>query len=157
MVLLFWALSLFGSANASSFNYGDSNGDGVMESLPTVVDGPVVKLLKDHYCTGNGKVLLLPRDVIRTDAFLADQKAADDMWFDDDKRIWLGSLFSTWNDQTIFADIPRDYQLVRLKDTYRGIMHLEFAGLMRVSCPNGIKPVAYVIEEIPETTITMGR
>jgi hypothetical protein len=157
MVLLFWALSLFSSANASSFTYGDNDGDGVMETLPLVVEGPVVNLLKSHYCEGKGKVLWLPRDVIRTPAFLADQKVADDMWYDEDKSIWLGSLYNTWNDQTIFADIPRDYRLVRLSDSYRGIMHLEFAQLLRVSCPVGTVPVAYVIEEIPETTIKLGR
>lgn len=157
MVLLFWALSLFGSASASSFNYGDNDGDGVMETFPTVVEGPIVNQLKTHYCTGGGKPMWLSRETIRTEAFLADQKIAEDMWFDNDKSIWLGSLYSTWNDQTIFADIPRDYDLVTLKDVYRGIMHLEFANLLRVSCPGGEAPVAYVIEEITETTIVLGR
>lgn len=157
MVLLFWALSLFGAASASSFNYGDNNGDGAMETFPTVVEGPIVNQLKSHYCEGGGKALQLSRETIRTEAFLADQKIAEDMWFDNDKSIWLGSLFSTWNDQTIFADIPRDYNLVMLKDTYRGIMHIEFAQLLRVSCPDGAAPVAYIIEEIPEKTIVLGR
>jgi len=157
MVLLFWALSLFSSASASSFNYGDNNGDGVMETFPTVVDGPIVNQLKSHYCVGNGKTLLLSREAIRTEAFLADQKIADDMWYDEGKSIWLGSLYDKWDDKTIFADIPRDYTLIQLRDTYRGIMHLEFAQLLRVSCPPGITPVAYVIEEIPDTAFTVDR
>lgn len=157
MVLLFWALSLFGAASASSFNWGDNNGDGVMETFPTVVEGPIVNQLKTHYCVGNGKTMLLSRETIRTEAFLADQKIADDMWYDEGKSIWLGSLYDKWDDKTIFADIPRDYTLIQLRDTYRGIMHLEFAQLLRVSCPAGVTPVAYVIEEITETTNVLGR
>jgi hypothetical protein len=149
MVLLFWALSLFSSANASSFGYGGSN-------LPTVVEGPVINMLRNHYCKGGGQTLYLSRDIIRTSAFLADQKMTEDLYYENGS-VWIGSLYSKWDDTTVFADIPRSFFPMLEKDIYHGVMHDEFASLLRVRCAQGEQLVPYTIEEIPETTITVGQ
>lgn len=141
MVLLFWALSLFGTASAHSMNYDEDN-------RPTVVEGPVIQRLKEHYCTGRGEKLYLPRATIRTAAFSADQAKVDEA-YRAGGWIWVGSLFPTWNDTTIFADIPRDYDLLRKRGKYRGFMRANIATLLNVSCSDGKRPVPYILEEVP--------
>lgn len=139
MVLLFWALSLFNVAQAHSFNYDENN-------RPTVVEGPVIQVLKEHYCTGGGNKLYLPRDVIRTEAFAADQ-ARVDAAYREGGWIWVDSLFPTWDDKTIFADVPRDYDLLRTRGKYRGFMRANLAVLLNVRCPGGAAPIPYILEE----------
>ena len=145
MVLLFWALSLFGTASAHSLNYDEDN-------LPTVVEGPTIQILKEHYCTGRGEKLYLQREVIRTAAFAADQAKVDEA-YRNGGWIWVDSLFPTWNDTSIFADIPRDYDLLRKRGKYRGFMRAKIAKFLNVRCPDGNQPIPYILEEVPVEVI----
>lgn len=157
MVLLFWAHLFASQAVASSVNYGDFNKDGILDNAPKVVAGPRIQLLKDHFCTGEGKTLYLPREVLRNEAFQADQQMADYYWYEMDQMIWVGSLYTTWDDTTIFGDIPRNYELLRKNDVYVGRMVKDIALILDVQCKGGKAPRAYAIMEIPETTITVGQ
>lgn len=157
MVLLFWAHLFVSQAFASSVNYGDFDKDGDVDNAPQIVVGPRIQQLKNHFCVGEGKTLYLPSEVIRNKAYQADQQQVDYYWNVMDEMIWVGSLYSTWDDETIFADIPRNYELLRKNDVYVGKMTKDISLILNVQCKDGKSPRSYAIMEIPETTITMGR
>jgi hypothetical protein len=156
MVLLFWALSLFNHANAHCGAWGDTDGDGHIDNVPKIVEGPVIQTLKAHYCTGRGKTLYLPRETVRSEAFNADRVKTDDI-YRSGGWVWLDTLVDTWDDETIFADIPRHDRKLRAADFYIGYMDQEHASMLHVTCPTGTAITSYKIMEIPETTIKLGR
>ena len=156
MVLLFWALSLFNHANAHSGAWGDTDGDGDLDNVPKIVVGPVIEALKEHYCTGNGKTLYLPQEIVRTKSFEADRAKTDAVYLSGG-WVWLDTLVDKWDDETIFADIPRHDRKLRAADFYIGYMDQEHASILQVTCPAGTAITPYRIMEIPETTISIGR
>lgn len=147
MVLLFWAHLLSSTAHATIFNFWGvvPDADGNLQEVyspPPVTDGPVINLLRDHYCTGNGSNLVLPAEVVYNDAFLNEMKIDADLW-ENEGKIWIGGQ-DRWDDKTIFADIPFDSVLWDNNKTYHGLMNSPMARLLNVSCSSG-KPVNYTV------------
>ena len=147
MILLFWAHLLSSTANATICKFWglvtleDGKNVTVYEPPPTE-HGPVIELLRDHYCTGNGKDLHLPNSVVFNDVFVNEMKIDAYLW-ETERKIWFGGQ-ARWDDKTIFADIPFDSFLWDNDKVYHGLMNTPMAHLLNVECGDQ-EPVNYTI------------
>jgi hypothetical protein len=143
MVLLFWAHLLSSNAHATIVNFVDCSGPNncTYEPPPTTA-GPVIEKMKDHFCTGSGEPLYLPKEVIYSDAFKREMRIRNR-----ERRrgwIWIGGQ-SHWGDNTIFADLPFKLSVFREQGIFVGIMNNSMAGLLDVHCDGDAAPVKYNI------------
>ena len=144
MVFLFCAYLLSSTANASIFNFWgqtvDEKGNLVtVYEPPPIVEGPVIKQLRDHFCTGGGEPLYLTKDVVYNAAFKEEMELDARLWAEQRKILVRGQ--EQWDDKTIFADIPFDLTLWETGGLYHGLMREPMAKLLSVDC--GEKKLSY--------------
>ncbi len=144
MVLLFWAHLLSSPAHAAAGNFvrcDEATGE-CFYSPPPIVEGPVIKKLRKHYCTGKGTPLILGHDEVYTPALQNEMRIRDE--YRADGAIWIGWQ-ETWDDNTIFADMPYNYELWMKTGVFAGRMEKHMAKLLNVKCPDGKKPAEFYV------------
>jgi hypothetical protein len=145
MVLLFWAL-FTSQASASSINFVRCDKDDVCAyTPPPIEEGPVIDQLRKHYCTGRSHPLILSRAEVYTPALVEEMRVRAE--YRADGAIWVGAQ-STWNDDTIFADMPYNYDLWMKTGMFMGIMDKHMAKLLDVSCANGKEPAPFYVTAV---------
>lgn len=148
MVLLFWAhlLSSTAEASAGNFMWCDAATGECEYYPPPTESGPVIEKLRKHYCTGSGHPLLLDRSEVYTPALVKEMKTRA-AWHADG-WIYIGWQ-DVWNDNTIFADMPYNYDLWMKTGVFAGEMGNNMAKLLGViSCPSGRKPIRYYVSSV---------
>ena len=147
MVLLFWAL-FSSTAHASIVNFmrcNDVNDSNCTYSPPPIEAGPVIEKLRKHYCTGNGHPLILPSEEVYTPALV--EEMATRAAYRADNAMWIGAQ-REWNDNTIFADMPYNYDLWVKLGAFAGIMNNDMARLLDVHCPSGKTPTEFYVAAV---------
>lgn len=147
MVLLFWAHLLSSPAHATIFNFWgvvpDASGNArVAYEPPPITEGPVIKLLRDHFCTGEGQALVLPKEVVQNPSFVETRALEARLW-KEEMTIYTGGQ-AAWNDQTIFADMPFELSSWEKYGVFRGLMESQMAGLLSANCGDK-EPVPYMV------------
>lgn len=145
MVLLFW--TLFASqASASSINFVRCDRYGACAYTPPPIEaGPVIDQLRKHYCTGRGHPLILSREEVYTPALVEEMRIRAE--YRADGAIWVGAQ-THWNDDTIFADMPYNYDMWMKTGVFMGIMNDHMAKLLDVKCSSGKEPTPFYVASV---------